>query len=125
MKLVQGPLNSSAKVRKDTPSFEPDSSDNEVEIRSDVTNDNDGQLDSEGCMKKVRLIYEIVYWVAFNLFILGQIVIVEEVEFDTEIKCHHVSQESCFESYTTNFKKTKVGIKLFLGETAAFSFLHF
>ncbi len=33
---------------------------------------------------------------------------VEEIEFDTEIKCQHVSQESCFESYTTTFKKTQV-----------------
>ncbi len=33
---------------------------------------------------------------------------VEEVEFDTEVTCTHVFQESCFESYTTSFKRTKV-----------------
>ncbi len=33
---------------------------------------------------------------------------VEEIEYDTEIKCTHVLQKSCFQSYTTVFKNTKV-----------------
>ncbi len=33
---------------------------------------------------------------------------VEVVEFDTEIKCEHVYQQSCFKSYTTVFKNTQV-----------------
>ncbi len=33
---------------------------------------------------------------------------VEEIKFDTEERCEHVFQKSCFESYTTNFKNTKV-----------------
>ena len=34
---------------------------------------------------------------------------VEEIEFDTEMRCEHVFQKSCFESYTTSFKNSKVG----------------
>ncbi len=37
-----------------------------------------------------------------------QVVMVEEIEFDEEVKCTHVYHKSCFESYTTTFKKTKV-----------------
>ncbi len=63
-------------------------------------------------MKKVNNWHYIIrllnYWYIPFIKNNHQVVMVEEIEFDTEIKCQHVSQESCFESYTTTFKKTQV-----------------
>ncbi len=39
---------------------------------------------------------------------------VDEIEYDTEVQCRHVSHKTCFETYETNFKESQVSITIFL-----------